>query len=202
MKKLHLDEEHKKKLDNFWYYYKYHTMAAVFALFCIIIFVRDMMNKVDYDYSIAFVGDYAVADEDSLNLQKWFEEHAEDLNGDGEVHVQISDYHLSEDGDPQMVMASQTKFTVDIQEETSVLFFLSQKNYENFKDQGIFEEDAEALVDIKDCKGFKEAGNPVSVQDMSGTIRLIFEGSKMSKDEEKIKYYEANKKLWEEFIGE
>lgn len=202
MKKLQLDEEHKKKLDNFWYYYKYHTMAAVFALFCIIIFVRDMMNKVEYDYSIAFMGNYVMADEDNLNLQKWFEENAEDLNGDGEVHVQISDYHMAEDMDPQMFAASQTKFTVDIQEGTSMLFFLSPENYENLKDQGIFEEDAAEFVNMKDCKGFKEAGSPASVQDMSGTIRLIFEGSKISEDEEKMEYYDACKKLWEKFIGE
>ena len=94
MKKPQIDAEKKKKWDNFWYYYKYHVLAGAFILFCIIIFVKDMRGKVSYDYTVAFLGEYGIAQEDSTKLQKWFEEHAEDLNGDGEVHVQIADYSM------------------------------------------------------------------------------------------------------------
>ena len=55
------------------------------------------MSKVDYDYDIAFVTDYMIADEDSQALQSYFEANAEDLNGDGEVHVQIQNYVLPPD---------------------------------------------------------------------------------------------------------
>ena len=38
MKKPQINDDKKKKWDNFWYYYKYHVLAGVFVLVCIIIF--------------------------------------------------------------------------------------------------------------------------------------------------------------------
>ena len=81
MKKPQIDAEKKKKWDNFWYYYKYHVLAGAFILFCIIIFVKDMRGKVSYYYTVAFLGEYGIAQEDSTKLQKWFEEHAEVKQG-------------------------------------------------------------------------------------------------------------------------
>lgn len=89
MKKLQGNEEAKKKWENFWYYYKYHVLAGVFILVCIIVFAKDMLSKIDYDYCVSVVGSYAVPEEDKAALQKWFEEHGEDLNEDGEIHVQV-----------------------------------------------------------------------------------------------------------------
>ena len=94
MKKPQMKDETRKKVDNFWYYYKFHVLIGAFLLFMVIVFIKDMLGKVDYDYNIAFVTDYMIADEDSQALQGYFEANAEDLNGDGEVHVQIQNYVL------------------------------------------------------------------------------------------------------------
>ena len=114
----------------------------------VVVFVKDMLSKVDYDCDIAFVTDYMIADEDSQALQSYFEANAEDLNGDGEVtDVQIQNYVLPPDDaqgyDPQMLAAGQTKMTVDLQEGTSMIFFISQQNFEKFKDAGVFPEKLE-----------------------------------------------------------
>ena len=85
MKKPQMKDETRKKVDNFWYYYKFHVLIGAFLLFMVVVFVKDMLSKVDYDYDIAFVTDYMIADEDSQALQSYFEANAEDLNGDGEV---------------------------------------------------------------------------------------------------------------------
>ena len=42
-----------------------------------------------------------------------------------------------------MFAAMQTKFTVDIQEGTSMIYFLSSKQYEKYKDMEIFPEKEE-----------------------------------------------------------
>ena len=97
MKKPQMKDETRKKVDNFWYYYKFHVLIGAFLLFMVVVFVKDMLSKVDYDYDIAFVTDYMIADEDSQALQSYFEANAEDLNGDGEVHVQIQNYVLPPD---------------------------------------------------------------------------------------------------------
>lgn len=206
MKKPKMKEETRKKWDNFWYYYKYHVLAGAFILFCISIFVKDMVGKVDYDYTIACVGDYGVAQEDNQKLQKWFEEHAEDLNGDGEVHVEIADYSMPSDDssnpDPQLVMASQTKLMVDMQEGTSMIYFVSEGNYGKFKEMGAFPEDWSTYKKAEECKGYEEAGSPVSIKGTGITMRSVGEVDDEEKREAWDKYYKASEMLMKEFVGE
>lgn len=207
MKKLQIvNEEKKKKLDNFWYYYKFHVLAGIFVLFCAGIFVKDTIGRVEYDYTIGFLGNYSITPEDSASLQKWFEENGEDLNGDGEVHVELADYPLAAEGDsgynPQMIIASQTKFNMDVQEEVSMIFFLSEENYKDYKDMGIFPSDRAQLADVNACAGFQQAGKPVSVQDMIVSMRLFPADIKEDEMEEKQNYYEASEALLKKFIGE
>ena len=201
-----LSEEKKKKIDNFFYYYKFHVLIGAFILIFLIIFIKDMVTKIDYDYSVAFLGNYGMSSDDSLALQQWFEEHGEDLNGDGEVHVQISDYSCPGDGeegyDPQVFAAMQTRFIVDVQEGTSMIYFLNQEKYEDYKDEGVFPANAEDYTSIQDCQGYKEAGSPQSAREYMVALRIIDESSGLSEDEEIQDYYTANEKLLREFIGE
>ena len=55
MKKPQMKEETRKKIVNFWYYYKIHVLVVVFILFVASVFIKDIVTKVDYDYSVAFV---------------------------------------------------------------------------------------------------------------------------------------------------
>lgn len=61
-----------------------------------------------------------------------------------------------------MVMAGQTKFTVDVQTATSMIFFVSERSYEKFKEMEVFSEDENQLIAVKDCKAFEEMGSPAS----------------------------------------
>lgn len=204
MKKPQMKDETRKKVDNFWYYYKFHVLIGAFLLFMVIVFIKDMLGKVDYDYNIAFVTDYMIADEDSQALQGYFEANAEDLNGDGEVHVQIQNYVLPPDDaqgyDPQMLAAGQTKMTVDMQEGTSMIFFISQQNFEKFKDAGVFPEKLEDFAKVEDCAAYEELGKPASVKDLYVAMRSL-EGTKMEKDEEMTTYYDACETLLDQFVS-
>lgn len=204
MKKPKINDDKKKKWDNFWYYYKYHVLAGAFVLFCVIVFVKDMMAKVDYDYCISVIGNYPVQEEDTQVLQDWFEEHAEDLNGDGEVHVQIADYYLPPEGeagyDPQIYAASQTKLMVDLQEGTSMIYFLDKANYEKLQEMEAFPKQEET-VEVKDCSGFQEIGSPAYLKDMIMTMRLMYDDSKLGKDEEIRDYFDSSESLMKQFVG-
>lgn len=206
MKAGQTKEDRKKKWDNFWYYYKYHVLIGAFILFCVITFAKDMLGKVSYDYNIGFLGGYSIMEEDKTKLEKWFVKNAEDLNKDGEVHVQVNDYFIPSEGedgyDPQMVMAGQTKFSADVQTATSVIYFVSKASYDKFKEMEIFPEDENQLLEVKDCKAFKEMESPVSLQDMYITMRILPEVADNEKGENAQRYYEESEKLLKKFIGE
>ncbi len=202
MKKPQMKEETRKKIDNFWYYYKIHVLVVVFLVFVAGVFIKDIVTKVDYDYSVAFVTEEMMTDEEISSIQSVLEKEAEDLNGDGEIHVEVQNYTIpqGENGDPQLVAAGQTKFTVDIQDGTSMIFFLSPACYESYKDSGVLPVDESEYIKFSDCTGYEEAGSPKELGDLIGTLRLV-EDTKLEKDQDKMDYYEANKELFEKFTG-
>lgn len=200
MKKPQIKEETRKKIDNFWYYYKIHVLVVVFILFVAGVFIKDIVTKVDYDYSVAFVTEEMMTDEEISSIQSVFEREAEDLNGDGEIHVEVQNYTIpqGDSADPQLVAAGQTKLTVDIQDGTSMIFFLSPGCYESYKDSGVLPADESEYIKFSDCTGYEEAGSPKELGDLMGALRLV-EDTKLKKDQNKMDYYEANKELFEKF---
>ena len=200
MKKPQMKEETRKKIDNFWYYYKIHVLVVVFILFVAGVFIKDIVTKVDYDYSVAFVTEEMMTDEEISSIQSVLEKEAEDLNGDGEIHVEMQNYTIpqGDSADPQLVAAGQTKLTVDIQEGTSMIFFLSPGCYESYKDSGVLPADESEYIKFSDCTGYEEAGSPKELGDLMGALRLV-EDTKLKKDQNKMDYYEANKELFEKF---
>ena len=200
MKKPQMKEETRKKIDNFWYYYKIHVLVVVFILFVASVFIKDIVTKVDYDYSVAFVTEEMMTNEEISSIQSVFEREAEDLNGDGEIHVEVQNYTIpqGDSADPQLVAAGQTKLTVDIQEGTSMIFFLSPGCYESYKDSGVLPADESEYIKFSDCTGYEEAGSPKELGDLMGALRLV-EDTKLKKDQNNMDYYEANKELFEKF---
>lgn len=200
MKKPQMKEETRKKIDNFWYYYKIHVLVVVFILFVASAFIKDIVTKVDYDYSVAFVTEEMMTNEEISSIQSVFEREAEDLNGDGEIHVEVQNYTIpqGDSADPQLVAAGQTKLTVDIQDGTSMIFFLSPGCYESYKDSGVLPADESEYIKFSDCTGYEEAGSPKELGDLMGALRLV-EDTKLKKDQNKMDYYEANKELFEKF---
>ena len=195
-----MKEETRKKIDNFWYYYKIHVLVVVFILFVAGVFIKDIVTKVDYDYSVAFVTEEMMTNEEISSIQSVFEREAEDLNGDGEIHVEVQNYTIpqGDSADPQLVAAGQTKLTVDIQDGTSMIFFLSPGCYESYKDSGVLPADESEYIKFSDCTGYEEAGSPKELGDLMGALRLV-EDTKLKKDQNKMDYYEANKELFEKF---
>lgn len=202
MKKPQMKEETRKKIDNFWYYYKIHVLVVVFILFVASVFIKDIVTKVDYDYSVAFVTEEMMTNEEISSIQSMFEGEAEDLNGDGEIHVEVQNYTIpqGDSADPQLVAAGQTKLTVDIQDGTSMIFFLSPGCYESYKDSGVLPADESEYIKFSDCTGYEEAGSPKELGDLMGALRLV-EDTKLKKDQNKMDYYDANKELFEKFTG-
>ena len=202
MKKPQMKEETRKKIDNFWYYYKIHVLVVVFILFVAGVFIKDIVTKVDYDYSVAFVTEKMMTDEEISSIQSVLEKEAEDLNGDGEIHVEVQNYTIpqGDSADPQLVAAGQTKLTVDIQDGTSMIFFLSPGCYESYKDSGVLPADESEYIKFSDCTGYEEAGSPKELGDLMGALRLV-EDTKLKKDQNKMDYYDANKELFEKFTG-
>lgn len=119
----------KEKAENFWFYYKWHVLGAIFAIVILSSFVYEIATKVDPDYQIAIVTQKTLPDDVLTGLETQFATFADDYNGDGRVSVSVMLYTMAADGgdttapaDPYTQMAGATKLMADAQSADSMLY--------------------------------------------------------------------------------
>lgn len=81
--------EAKKKRENFWYHYKFHTIGAVVGVAMIAFFLRDTLFATKSDFTVVVATGTPVSQESLDSLQAALEAVAEDRNGDNKVQVSL-----------------------------------------------------------------------------------------------------------------
>lgn len=84
----------KKKADNFWYHYKWHTIGGVVALLLVVFFVRDVLFRTDPDATIILATSTPLPTETTDALQQALEAVAGDFNGDGKVSIAVDAIYM------------------------------------------------------------------------------------------------------------
>ena len=85
-----------KKLENFWYHYKIHTIAVLFVIFTISILLVQCLGKVEYDSHILYAGPYEIKHTASggnvapyVTATSSLKRVSQDTNGDGNITVSL-----------------------------------------------------------------------------------------------------------------
>lgn len=85
-----------KKLENFWYYYKWHTILSLVAILVFTILIAQSCTKVDHDVTIMYAGPYDFTENNDTG---YFVEDLnglmpEDFNRDGEKNANFLSYFV------------------------------------------------------------------------------------------------------------
>lgn len=88
--KLHKTEFQKKR-ENYWYHYKWHTIAGIVGIFLLVFFIKDMFFRTKPDATIVVVNSSYITAEALEGLSAALQEHTTDLNGDGKIII-ATDY--------------------------------------------------------------------------------------------------------------
>ena len=124
--------EEKKELTpqerrrNWWAYHKWHVIVVLFCL----VFAADMAYDMVWsarnqpDYTIAFVATAALPESSVETLETAIAALGEDLNGNGQVRVELVEYVLPEGADPQSAYSHSMRVLMDIESVQSVIFLL------------------------------------------------------------------------------
>lgn len=91
----------KERLANFWYHYKWHTIAAIFLIFVIAVCTAQCAGGVRYDIQVLYAGNHAYGrtSEDGgyseyMTATSTLADFAKDHDGNGEVSVSFLDLYL------------------------------------------------------------------------------------------------------------
>lgn len=89
------------KLSNFWYHYKWHTIAVLFAVFVIVICTVQCASNTRYDIQVLYAGNHAFSRTSSdggypeyTEAVSSFESLTSDHDKNGEINVSFLDLYL------------------------------------------------------------------------------------------------------------
>lgn len=189
-------KDFKSKWENYWYYYKYHTFAAIFVLIMVGMFIQDKCSQVHYDYKVALLTEQIVPEQVLDKLEKSLETYAVDLNKNGKVQVQILNYVTSagQDINPQDEMANQTRLMGDMDAGDSMIYIYSDSAYDTYKKEGIFAVKDGQQTKLSECKGNKAK----QLDDLNICMRVI-KGTSLEKKKDEVTYYKESKALLKRF---
>lgn len=74
-------------VENFFYYYKWHTIFALLAVFLVVTTIIQVKSRIDYDTTVVFLGSFGQDEASMKEFQDQMEAVMADANGDGTVHV-------------------------------------------------------------------------------------------------------------------
>lgn len=79
----------KHKWDNYWYHYKWHTLAVLFAIALIVVLVKGCTSKKEPDLYMVYMSNSQIKDENIEKIKLGFAEDGliHDINKDGETLV-------------------------------------------------------------------------------------------------------------------
>ncbi len=87
----------KGKLENIWYHHKWGILGGVFAVIVATVLIVQLITRVTPDYSICIAASTYIPEPIVEALEKALLPYAEDVNGDGEVAVQIQALNVQKD---------------------------------------------------------------------------------------------------------
>lgn len=84
----------KSWLENFWYHHKVGVIVGGFTLIALVILIVHTVTRERPDYTAVLVTENALLSEEVAYLEQVLAEYGEDVNGDGEIVVQINNLFL------------------------------------------------------------------------------------------------------------
>lgn len=123
------DLDWKRRASNWWYYHKFQLLAAVVCVGLAVMIVSETVNQVRPDYQVAYVGIYKLPAGTSESLTLALQQFGRDINGDGQVVVQINEYTVdfnAEETNPDAYnqMAGVTQLSTDLGSGAGSYIFL------------------------------------------------------------------------------
>lgn len=104
----------------FWEYYKWHTVAVLFAIFFVVSMARSIFGAEKFDLSIVHFGNAAFVEDNTKILLDKLEKTIEDADKNGENHIELRNLEFLGD-DLYMDAASKEQFNTALYSK----FFLS-----------------------------------------------------------------------------
>lgn len=128
-----------------WEYYKIHIIVFLAIIAAVIYTWVAIASRTYYDLYICFAGDEMITQESKEKLKGELKEYIKDVNGDGEININILDYTISDSFDDiEYVSAMESKLYLELQAGDSYLYIMPEEKAAQLTNdsmlEGLFDE--------------------------------------------------------------
>lgn len=126
----------KEKWDNFWFQYKWYVVAITAVTVVLAVLITQCATRTKYDMEVVYFTYTAALDEQTNAVAKYIAEYAEDVNGDGEINIQVVNCSFNgKSGDTQYRYTMMTKLQAMIAgDQNAMLFITDEDSYKYLAD--------------------------------------------------------------------
>ena len=185
------------RLENFWYHYKWHTIAAIFALFVIIVCTVQCATNTKYDIQVLYAGDHVFSRTSSDGtypvMSSTLAGFADDYDKNGETNVTFLDLcvvnneeYESLENAPPLTRVQQDTTTLKQNMDSSQYYicFLSERLFRQYSEgennEGRFAKIADYAADGHEYDYVSEYGirlSSLDIKDLPGFSGLDAENT-------------------------
>lgn len=115
----------KEKWDNFWFQYKWYVIAVTAVTVVLAVLITQCATRTHYDLEVVYFTYTPVMDEQTAPIGEYIESFADDVNGDGEVHVQVVNCSFDNKSGGQYQYTMMTKLQAIIAGDQNALLFIT-----------------------------------------------------------------------------
>ena len=197
----------KEKVQNYWYHYKWHTIIIGFIVVVFGFTFIQFITKTQPDYKIMTAFDKYMPYSVTQTMGEYLENFGEDVNGDGEVVVEI--YDISTSPDKQIQTSNSAKLMAELQNGEIMLFIVDEYYFDKLNDIEVFEK----LADFNAKDGFAYNLLGTTFADAINTIepeyvvndfyiaKRVVKGTSFEKIEKSVEFEKQAKELLDKFIA-
>lgn len=173
----------KEKFKNFWHYSKWYVIGTVAVTVLIIFMVAQCVMKPAYDLKVVYFTYKPVLDEITEPIADYLEQYCEDVNGDGQVNIQIINCSVSNDASNytsrntvlqkiQSILVAEESAMLFITDEESVAYFNAMTDDQDgfFYDTVALGEDFYEATKTDGSFGELTEGLSISCRKIDGTV--------------------------------
>ena len=191
----------KEKWDNFWFQYKWVVIALVSLFTVLTVLIAQCASRKNPDLEIVYFSYTPILDQQTTLIGEYFEDIAKDVNGDGEVIVQVINCSFSNNNNIQYRNSILSKLQAIIAaDEKALLFITDNKSIEYFNnlnaDGGVFDGEPIPLGE-EFYKGTESKDYGPLTAKLSISIRRVSD-TLLVKKEDIGKYFDESKRILNE----
>ena len=176
----------KERWINFWYYYRVHIIASVFAAIAVAVGISECVRQVEYDLDIAYYSTSYVNNEAITKLNEEIQKNIEDINNDAQSIIWIAPCYASLNDASEQTQAALLRLQTEISAGNSMGYIMDERFFELVYES--YGECFEKVILISDYPEIKEMLGLKEDTKLYWLTKVLYESEKG--DEKKIGAHE------------